>query len=217
MTSSFIDPAIWEYCLAHTSRQSTSLEQLKKATYAQVHGAQMLSETMVGQLMHFFVEALQPNVLVDVGTYTGLSALVMAEASPWNAKVYTIDRPGQAGRQLAEQAIRQHHEGQKITCVEQNASDWLSTFDQAIDFAFIDADKKQVLTYFNVILERLSDRGMIMIDDVLWRGQVLDPENDPRGQAMDQLNQVIVNHPDLHNMLLPIRHGMQIVQKIQSK
>ncbi|EDZ90469.1 O-methyltransferase [Francisella tularensis] len=204
----FTQDDIWQYCLEHTSDLSDNLKQLSKYTRENIHGAQMLSEKMVTKLLQFFVFATRARVCVDVGTFTAMSAIAMAEAAP-DTKVYTIDRANQVGEQLAKEFIAKYP---NIEYCQGNAMDILPTLPNQIDIAFIDADKKQTQEYFDILITKLADTGVIIVDDILWRGEVLDPR-DKRAKALDDFNKYVNQRNDLETLVLPIRHGINIIRK----
>ncbi len=208
----FTDPGIWNYCLDHSKPNSDLLQALKRETKECVHGAQMLSETMVTKLLQFFIKVQQPKICVDLGTYSGLSAIAMAEAAPQDAKIFTIDKEHQAGHMLAREYISQSSVGYKITMLVKEGITAINDLPQALDFVFIDADKKQTKAYFELLLPKLSLNGIIIVDDVLWRGEVLNPK-DARAQALDEFNQYICSHSEVDNLILPIRHGLHLITK----
>lgn len=204
----FTEDSIWQYCIEHTSDLSANLNLLNNSTKEFVHGAQMLSEKIVAKLLQFFVFTTQAKICVDVGTFTGMSAIAMAEVSV-NTKVYTIDRANQSGEAIAREFIAKYP---NIEYCQGNAIDILPTLPNHIDIAFIDADKKQTQQYFDILIEKLSDKGVIIVDDILWRGEVIDPQ-DKRAKALDDFNKYVNQRDDLETLVLPIRHGINIIRK----
>ncbi|QIW10039.1 class I SAM-dependent methyltransferase [Francisella sp. LA112445] len=205
----FTQDDIWQYCLDHTSDLSLDLNQLGLQTKEQVHGAQMLSEKIVTKLLQFFVFTSKAKVCVDVGTFTGMSAIAMAGVSA-DIDVYTIDRPNQSGEKVAKEFISKYP---NIKYLEGNAIDILPSLPNNIDIAFIDADKKQTQSYFDILINKMSDRGIIIVDDILWRAEVLDPQ-DKRAKALDEFNKYVSQRDDLETLVLPIRHGINIIRKV---
>ena len=208
----FTNPDIWQYCLSYTKPNSDLLQGLKQETCDQVYGSHMLSETIVTKLLQFFIKLQKPKCCVDLGTYTGLSAIAMAEASAQDTIIYTIDRPAQCGHELANKYIKQSPVGYKIKMIMQEALDAITQLPHKIDFIFIDADKRQTKAYFDLLLPKLSSNGLMIVDDVLWRGEVLKPE-DNRAKALDEFNQYICSHPEVDNLILPIRHGLHLISR----
>ena len=146
----FTQDNIWQYSLEHTEELSDNLQNLSDNTKNNVHGAQMLSEKIVTKLIQFFVFSTNARICVDVGTYTGMSAIAMAEVAP-NAEIYTIDKPNQAGHDLAKDYISKYP---NIKYLQGEALNILPDIPNNIDFAFIDADKKQTREYFDILLEK---------------------------------------------------------------
>ena len=210
--SEFIDPLIGRYCSLHTQANSKALQALEAESIASIHGAQMLSGKMVIKLLKFFIRLQRPKICVDVGTYTGLSALAIAEATPENTRVFTLDKKGQVGHQTALKNIQKSPFGYKVKFCTSNAKDDIMNLPDAIDFAFIDADKKNTRLYFDLLFKKLRSGGLMVVDDVLWRKEVLAPE-DARAKAMDDFNRYIARHPELDNILLPLRHGLNVIYK----
>ncbi len=206
------DPKIWQYALDHTKDSSPRLIALKEETYASVSGAQMLSETLVVKVLQFFIRLQKPKRCVDVGTYTGLSALAMAEVTDSDTVIYTLDKKNQAGHKLAKKHIEKNGFEDKVKFLIGEAKESISLLPDDLDFIFIDADKKQTKVYFDLLLPKLQTGGLIIVDDVLWRKEVLNPE-DKRAKALDEFNKYIASHPEVDNMLLPIRHGLNIIYK----
>ncbi|MFC4891929.1 O-methyltransferase [Pseudofrancisella aestuarii] len=206
----FTDSDIWQYCLEHTQALSPKLQSLIKDTQINVHGSQMLSEKIVTKILQLLVFTTNAKLCVDVGTYTGLSALAMAEVTSDDAVIYTIDKKNQAGNGLAQSYFQDEP---KIKYIIGDAVDVIPTLPNNIDIAFIDADKVQTKSYFDILINKLSDRGVIIVDDILWRGEVLNP-NDKRAKALDEFNKYIMSRGDLDNVVLPIRHGINLIRKI---
>ena len=206
----FTDKDVWQYCLNHTTDLSDNLNDIVNETQQNIHGSQMISDKMVTSLLQFFVFSTQAKICVDVGTYTGHSAVAMAEAAP-AAKVYTIDRPKQVGEVVSREFIKKYP---NIEYVEGDAIDVLWDLPDNIDIAFIDADKKQTRLYFDILIDKIADTGIIIVDDVLWRGEVVNPQN-KRAQVLDDFNKYINSRMDISNLILPIRHGVNIIRKLE--
>ncbi len=204
----FTDENIWQYCLDHTSKLSDSLQDLSDRTVGNIHGSQMISEKIITTLLQFFTFSQQAKICVDVGTYTGMSAVAMAEAMP-SAKVYTIDRAHQGGKLIAEDILPRYP---NIIYVNGDAKDIIPTLPDNIDIAFIDADKNLTQTYFDLVFDKLSDKGVIIVDDILWKGEVLNPQ-DRRAKVLDDFNKYVNSRDDVDNLILPIRHGVNIIKK----
>ncbi len=206
----FTENNIWQYCLDHTTDLPNNLDEIVRETEANIHGSQMISDKIVTSLLQFFIFSMQAKICVDVGTYTGHSAVAMAEIAT-NAKIYTMDRFKQVGWEVAKEYIKKYP---NIEYVEGDAIDMLGDLPYNIDIAFIDADKKQTQHYFDILIDKLADNGIIIVDDVLWRGEVIDPQN-RRAKVLDDFNKYVNSRKDVSNLVLPIRHGVNIIRKIK--
>lgn len=217
----FIDSDIVNYITRHTQAESQHLQELKEDTQKNAHGAQMLSDTSVTRLIQMLIRLMQASLVVDFGTYTGYSALAMAEAIHETGTVHTFDRPEQICLDFANKHFKSSPHAHKIHLHLNGLSPFLDTLNKPIDLAFIDADKKHTQTYFDLLFPHIKEGGIIIVDDCLWRGEILKSEgavqpqirSDPRADALHTFNQYIVNRTDLINLILPIRHGLNLIQK----
>jgi caffeoyl-CoA O-methyltransferase len=200
------------YCMTHTQAESPCLQALREYTAAHCHSPHMLSDRLVGRCLQFYVRLLAATQVVDLGTYTGYSALSLAEALPPAGKVITCDKDPRV-LEIARSFFNQSPAGSKINLFEGEVSACLNNLTTPVDLMFIDADKMQTATYYEQALPHIRPGGMIIIDDVLWRGEVLNPI-DKRAILLDQFNKSILKDTRVTNMLLPIRHGLNIIVKL---
>ncbi|MFT4693430.1 MAG: caffeoyl-CoA O-methyltransferase, partial [Francisella sp.] len=124
---------------------------------------------------------------------------------------YTMDRFKQVGWEVAREYIKKYP---NIEYVEGDAIDMLGDLPDNINIAFIDADKRQTQLYFDILIDKMANTGIIIVDDVLWRGEVIDPQNH-RAKVLDDFNKYINLRKDVSNLVLPIRHGVNIIRKIK--
>jgi len=205
----FTDEKIWNYCIETSTGISTDLENLANETIENLHGAHMLSEKMVVKILQFFAFTLDAKICVDVGTYSGMSAVAMAEIVSKDAIIYTIDRKPQIGAELAKKYCSKYP---NIKIIVEDALDALPKLPNNIDLVFIDADKKNIKQYFDILVDKMSHKGLIIVDDVLWRGNVVNPE-DNLAKIFDGFNRYIESRDDLDNIVLPLRHGINVIRK----
>ena len=207
----FTDAQIWQYCLENTTELSSLLTKIEQETMSCVHGTKMLSGKMVAKIIQFFLRLQRPKVCVDIGTYSGFSALAMAESTAPETIIHTIDRKEQPACEIAQKYIDSHYK-HKIKYYRERAKKIIPTLPNNIDFAFIDADKKNTRLYFDLLLPKLNSHALIIVDDVLWRGEVvLSDATDKRAKALNDFNQYIFNHPALDNVVLPVRNGLNVI------
>ena len=163
--------------------------------------------------MQLFMRLIGARVCLDIGTFTGYSAVTMAEVLPHNGRVisYEISKRSFA---IAESMIGQSPYANQIEMICGDARSYLPHFElNSIDFIFLDADKRHSLEYYEAIIPLLRRGGIVMIDDVLWEGEVLSPGS-YRSHIMHALNQRIQEDSRVQHVLLPIRHGVQVVTKL---
>ena len=211
----FLDEAIEKYAEAHTSPESPVLKKIHRDTYANVIMPRMLSGHLQGRLLATFSHMIKPRRVLEIGTYTGYSALCMAEGLLEDGKVITIDI-----NEELEEKVRTTFKGSgldhKIDYRIGNALDVIPTLDEMFDLVFIDADKENYDRYFEMIIEKVQKGGFIMADNVLWSGKVLpgnqtNPDKDT--SALINFNLKVHNDTRVENVLLPIRDGLMILKK----
>ncbi len=207
----FIPQALDDYVVAHSQPEPELLQELSKETWQKVLAPRMLSGHFQGRVLSMISKLIQPKTILEIGTYTGYSALCLAEGMHPEGELHTIDH----NEELADfqkkyfdkspwknQLIRHTGEATKI----------IPTINKSFDLVFIDADKKNYPTYLELILPKLKSGSVILSDNVLWSGKVVEPvsEKDEDTQALVVYNQLVNNHPQLETVLLPIRDGLSI-------
>lgn len=209
---SFIDNKYRDYAFKNTRLESQLLKDLTNLTNEKMEMPQMLCGQLEGRLLNMLVSLVQPMLLVEIGTFTGYSALTMAEAMPKNSKLITCDNDPEAIG-IAQEFFNKSQYGEKIEIREGPAIDTIRSIREPIDFSFIDADKAAYPAYYEEILSRTRIGGLIVLDNMFWLGQVLDPK-DESSTAIDQTNDIITNDTRVENVFLTIRDGVQLVRKI---
>ncbi|MCX7122993.1 MAG: O-methyltransferase [Gammaproteobacteria bacterium] len=205
-------PFIEAYCQNQTQSDSALLAEIRATTQASFNNAQMLCDLLVGRLLQFLIRLMQAKCVVDLGTFTGYSALSMAEALPSEGRIVTCDKDPHVLAIAASFFARSPCSAQ-IQVFQGEVSACIASIQQKIDLVFIDADKMQIDHYYESILPKMRSGGVIVVDDVLWRGEVLAPK-EKRAIAVDHFNDKIKKDPRILNVLLPIRHGLNIIVKL---
>ena len=209
--SRFIDKDIEEYAHQHTRSEPELLLNLIATTHKLTDYPQMLTGRIEGRLLKLLVQIAQPRLVVEIGMFTGYSALSMAEGLPDEGRIITCDIDPEA-RAIAQAAFDASLYANKIEIKMGPALDTISHIDAPIDFSFIDADKKGYPRYYEEVLERTKTGGLIVIDNMFLSGRVLDPQ-DEAAQAVAELNRTLTGDERVENLLLPIRDGVQLVRK----
>jgi len=174
---------------------------------------QMQVGRVEGALLKLLVASLGARRVLEIGTYTGYSALCMAEALPSDGFVLTCDNNPQS-TQVAQRFFDRSPHGDKISIALGDALETVRALDQQpFDLAFIDADKSRYVSYFEEILPRLRGGGLLVADNVLWSGEVLDPQTeDARGLAA--FNELVLQDERVDNVFLPVRDGIMLARKL---
>jgi predicted O-methyltransferase YrrM len=207
----FISEEIADYAQDHTRAEPKLLIDLIAQTQALMDSPQMLTGRVEGRFLKLLVQILQPHLIVEVGMFTGYSALSMAEGLPADGKIITCDIDPKA-RDMAQAAFDASPVGHKIEIRMGPAINTLRQLKQSIDFSFIDADKKAYPVYYEEILARTRPGGLILMDNMFLSGRVLDPQDDA-AKAVAKLNDDIARDARVENVLLTLRDGVQMIRK----
>lgn len=199
-----------QYVEDHSKSPDSLLDKLLRET-KDVPYSHMISGPVVASLLRFLCHAIQAKRVLDIGTYTGYSALSMAEALGEEGSVITIDKI-EENFQLALKYFDLSSNGHKITFLKGDAVDLLPKLDPGFDLIFIDADKANYDHYYEMSLKLLRSGGVIVLDNMLWYGKVLNPE-DSLTEIIDQLNKKIVADERVDNVMLTQADGIQLVWK----
>ncbi|MCY3801703.1 MAG: class I SAM-dependent methyltransferase [Chloroflexi bacterium] len=199
------------YADDHSSPLPPVLEELKDYTYANIRGAGMISDKLVGGLLQTLIFASGARHVLELGLFTGFSALMMAHALPEDGTVTSCDIDPEAERRARRFFDKTPH-GKKITVRIGPALETLEELTGPYDLIFIDADKVNYPAYYERCLELLAANGVMVVDNVLWSGRVLDPQSDD-DKAIDALNKRVASDPRVHNVLLTIRDGLNVIRK----
>lgn len=210
----FIREDIAAYANAHTEKEPELLYELNRDTHLHVMKPRMLSGHFQGRLLSMISHMIQPKRILEIGTYTGYSALCFAEGLQKDGELITIDQ-----NEELEDRTRSYFErsayGRQIQLLVGDAMEIIPTLKGEFDLVFIDADKENYLNYYELILEKVRPGGFILIDNVLWSGKVLEtPKTGDRDtQVLIELNDWIHRDERVQEVLLPIRDGLFLIRK----
>lgn len=206
-------PGIEEYCEAHTSPEPGRLATVAANTIRESDASRMMVGNLEGRFLELLVHAVQPKHVLEIGTFTGYSAIAMAAALPQGATITTCDIDPRhaeiAQRHFAEAGV----EG-RITLRLGPALDTIASLPGPFDFVFIDADKGNYRNYYEAVLPKLSANGLIAVDNVLWTGRILrDDAPDEDTVAMRAFNDFVVRDARVTCVMVPIRDGVTLIRK----
>ncbi|MEM9737729.1 MAG: O-methyltransferase [Bacteroidota bacterium] len=202
------------YATFMSQQEPPLLAALRATTKATIHGSQMLSSPLQGRILSFLSHLIRPQKVLEVGTYTGYSTLCLGEGLAAQGRLHTIDRHYYP---LVEEYLQKANLHQQATYHIGLAHTIIPKIAGPFDMIWLDADKKQYSHYAELLLPQLRVGGVILADNILWKGAVLSPstcEQDPRAGAMRQLALEWKDNPCLAPLLLPIGDGLLIAQKI---
>ena len=206
-----VEKSIETYAYDHTISEPELLIQLQKETYEVMEWPSMITGRMEGRFLKMLVQISGAKRVLEFGTFTGYSALCMAEGLPDDGKLITCDI-NENSRDFAQKYFNRSPHGHKIELKYGAALDTLKTLKGPFDLVFIDADKSNYLAYYEQSLPLVRPGGLIVVDNTLWSGLVLKPEN-AASLAIDMLNQTILKDNRVENVLLTVRDGVQLVRK----
>ncbi|HVO77576.1 MAG TPA: class I SAM-dependent methyltransferase [Methanomassiliicoccales archaeon] len=187
-------------------------EDLRKETYAKTANPGMQVGKVEGRFLKLLVELSGAERILEFGTFTGYSALMMASGLPVGGVLYTLDRD-EVTNSIARRYFARAPYGDKIRPVIGEARETMKQIDPPIDMAFIDADKKAYDLYYEEVIGRLlRPGGLVVLDNTLWRGSVVDP-SDEDGKAIDAINRKIAKDPRVEAVLLTLRDGVTVARK----
>lgn len=209
----FIDEQINQYSLDHTTAESDLLNKINRETHLEVLQPRMLSGHLQGRFLSMISKLMQPKHILEIGTYTGYSALCLAEGLPQEGRLTTID----VNEELASRVQGYFNEspyGKQIDMRIGNALDIIPTLDGNFDLVFIDADKENYANYLDLVIPRMNKGGVIIGDNVLWSGKVVQDvkANDSSTKAIMNFNQQVHLDERLENVLLPLRDGLMMAR-----
>lgn len=205
ITSELVDA----YCNKFSSPESPLLAQLSAETPNHFTGAHMISGAQVGGLLKMLVQLKQPKLVLDIGTYTGYSAICMGLALPEDGRIITIDKY-QIAQDFAQKFFDQTEFAHKVEARNGYAIEIIEAIEGDIDFVFLDADKINYVKYYELCLSKMKPGSMIVADNTLWRGEVANAEHDKTAARVHAYNAHVAADARVSQVLLPIRDGVSI-------
>lgn len=207
----FLSEALQNYITDHSEDEPTILTELTRETHLKIIQPRMITGHYQGRVLSMLSKIIQPKHILEIGTYTGYSALCLAEGLSKNGELHTID----INEELVDiQRTYFDKSGLGDTIIQHtgNALEIIPTLDIVFDLVFIDAEKKEYLKYFEAVLAKTKTGSVILSDNVLWSGKVIEPieKNDKATQALLDYNDRLKEDPRVASVLLPIRDGLTV-------
>lgn len=202
------------YILAHTSAENQALKELTRETHIKTMFPRMLSGHLQGKFLEMVSFMIKPQTILEIGTFTGYSAICLARGLKEDGRLHTIDIDPEM-KYIAQNYFKKTGVQNKIIQHIGNALDIIPSLDQTFDLVFIDADKENYLDYYNLVFDKVRTGGFILADNALWDGKVIlqDGKSDKETRGIKQFNDFVGKDDRVENMLLPLRDGIMILRK----
>ncbi len=209
----FLPKKIADYAEAHTEAESDLLQSLVRETHLKTLAPRMLSGHLQGRFLSLITKLMQPKRILEIGTFTGYSALCMAEGLAEDGILTTIEANDELAV-LIEKYVEKGDFVGKIQPIFGNALEIIPTLTDVFDLVFIDAGKRDYPAYYDLVLPKVKSGGLIIADNILWSGKVVDEKKDIDTRIIDDFNKKIVADNRVECLLLPIRDGLMMARKI---
>ncbi|MBT3282097.1 MAG: O-methyltransferase [Cryomorphaceae bacterium] len=211
----FISEKLTEYISENSNKEPKILARLNQETHQKILKPRMLSGHIQGRLLSMISKMKSPSSILEIGTFTGYGTLCLAEGLKKDGKIFTIDQNEELLK-IQNKYFDESGKRNKIIQLTGNAKEILNDLNETFDLVFIDADKENYIEYFKLVSERLNNNGIIISDNVLWSGKVLDPssENDEETNALVHFNKLLNEDKRFETVILPLRDGLSISRLI---
>lgn len=211
----FIKPEIIGYAEKHTTSESEVLQKINRDTHAKVMMPRMLSGHLQGRILSMISSLVCPKRILEIGTYTGYSAICLAEGLAEGGRLITIDVNEELEDRVREY-FAQSGVADKIDFRIGNALKIIPDLREKFDLVFIDADKENYSRYYDLVIDNVNLNGVILADNVLWSGKVLDGKPDKDTKAIIDFNAKVHTDNRVENVLLPVRDGIMMLRKVKA-
>lgn len=212
--NNFIKTGILEYSEYNSQEEPSLLKELNRETHLKVLNPRMLSGAFQGRLISLISKLINPKKVLEIGTYTGYSALCIYEGLDEKGVIHTIDKNEELV-DIQKKYFTKTGDVEKFIQHTGTALDIIPKINETFDFIFLDADKENYINYFNCIIDKLNKNGVILADNVLWSGKVIDKKKqDETTKILRKFNDIVNNDCRVETILLPIRDGISIIRKI---
>lgn len=209
----FLNHNLETYVAEHSEQEPELLQDLARETHLKILQPRMLSGAYQGRLLALLSKLIAPKRILEIGTYTGYSALCLAEGLQADGQIDTID----INEELTDMQ-RKYFDvsgfGKQIVQHLGNAAEIIPGIEGTFDFVFIDADKEQYPLYFDLIVDRVRSGGLIIADNVLWSGKVLEPATDEATESLQSFNKKVAKDSRVETVILAVRDGLTLLRKI---
>ena len=207
-------PELEKYILSHIDEEDAVLQALTRETYLQVLRPRMLSGRLQGKMLEMFSRMVQPKRILEIGTFTGYSAICLAKGLPEGGKLHTIEINDEL-ENMAQKYFIKAGLGNKIIQHIGDAKIIIPSLKETFDLVFIDGNKRDYSTYFDLVFEKVNSGGMMIADNILWSGKVAEAiePSDEQTLGILNFNKKIKDDPRVSQVILPVRDGLMLIRK----
>lgn len=204
-----------QYILNHISLEEDYLHELERETHLKVIGSRMLSGQLQGQILSMISSMIKPRYILEIGTFTGYSALCLAKGLAEGGLLHTIEIDDEV-EPIAQKYFLKSGLADRIFQHIGDARQIIPSMNQSFDLVFLDADKREYCEYYNLVFDKIPVGGFLLADNILWDGKVVDPEaaSEDQTKGILDFNNLVQNDTRVINVILPIRDGIMMVQKV---
>lgn len=210
----FISEELTDYCIKHSDAEEALLKEVSRQTHLKTLQPRMLSGHLQGMFLSMISSLAKPKYILEIGTFTGYSALCLAKGLQAEGKLITLDNNAETSL-LAKDFFNRSEYKNQIEFILGNAAEEIKKLNYKFDIVFIDADKKNYSLYYDLVFDKLNTGGLIMADNVLWSGKILDLENnkDADTLALDAFSKKIAADTRVEKLMLPLRDGVTLIRR----
>ena len=204
---------IVNYCLQYSTPPDSDLKDLERETYLKTLAPQMISGPIQGQFLRLLCFLMQPKSILEIGTFTGYSTLCMVDGLHPEGTIYTLEANEEIGF-ISDKYFEKSGKKGQIQQIIGDALEVIPTLDGPFDIVLIDAGKPDYPTYFDLCVDKVNAGGLIIADNVLWSGKVLDEKKDKDTRSIHEFNQKVSADPRVESLLLPLRDGLMLMRRL---
>jgi predicted O-methyltransferase YrrM len=202
-----------KYLLEHSSPEDPVLEELFRQTHLRFVNPNMTTGHLQGKILEFISRMINPEMILEIGTFTGYSAICLAKGLKSGGKLFTVEINDEL-REFSSSFIKKAGFEKTIVQITGKAQDVIPGIDQMFDLIYIDGDKREYTEYYNIIIRKIRPEGFIIVDNILWGEKVLDNNTkDPQTLGIIEFNEMIKNRDDIEKVILPVRDGIMLIRK----
>jgi caffeoyl-CoA O-methyltransferase len=202
-----------QYLLSHSSPEDPVLEDLYRQTHIRFVNPNMVSGHLQGKFLEFISKMINPEYILEIGTFTGYSAICLSKGLRPGGKLFTIEMNDEL-TSFSHSYFCRAEADSKIIQITGNALEIIPTLNNLFDLVFIDGDKREYSEYYKLVIDKVKPGGFILADNILWGGKVVENDtSDPQTKGVIDFNEMIRKQNNIENVMIPVRDGLMLIRK----